>query len=106
MVQDSDCAKSIADAAWSQTIAYTIFKAENAGRIVKMVNPAYTSQTCRICGHCEKANRLSQAKFECVKCHHTENADLNAAKNILRLGLESLGIKSVEATSKPCLVVE
>ena len=106
MMQDADYAKSISDAAWSQTINYTTYKAGKAGRIVKMVNPAYTSQTCRMCGHCEKANRVTQAKFECVKCHHTENADLNAANNILRLGLESVGKQSVDAASKLCLVVE
>ena len=100
MLEDSDYAKSISDAAWSQTINYTTYKAENAGRNVSLVNPAYTSQTCRICGHCAQANRQTQAKFECVKCHHNENADLNAAKNILRLGLESLGNQSLKATSK------
>jgi len=70
------------------------------------INPAYTSQTCQIRGHCALANRETQAVFECVKCHHTENADLNAAKNILRLGLQSLDNQFLEATSKQSLVVE
>ncbi|PJE77320.1 hypothetical protein CI610_03764 [invertebrate metagenome] len=50
------------------------------------VNPAYTSQTCSVCGHTEKANRKTQANFKCVACGHTENADVQAAKNILALG--------------------
>lgn len=61
---------------------------------------AYTSQTCYKCGHCEKDNRKSQSKFVCLKCHHSENADLNAAQNILTAGLRSLGISSLEATSQ------
>ncbi len=107
MVKNHCLAKSISDASWGQLIEQVRYKAENAGRTLIQINPAYTSQTCRICGYCEKANRKTQAVFECVKCYHTENADLNAAKNILRIGLDSLGIQSLEATSKRFgLVVE
>lgn len=106
MVKNHCIAKSIADASWGQLIEQTSYKAENAGRTMIQINPAYTSQTCRICGHCDKANRQTQAVFECVKCHHTENADLNAAKNILSRGLTTLDNQFLEATSKPCLVVE
>ncbi|MCL5953468.1 MAG: transposase, partial [Nitrospirae bacterium] len=31
-------------------------------------------------------NRTTQALFRCVSCGHAENADLNAARNILRAG--------------------
>jgi putative transposase len=106
MMKNGFLSKGIADAAWNQLISFSKYKAANAGKWCETINPAYTSQTCRICGHCERANRQTQAVFECVKCHHTENADLNAAKNILRLGLESLGNQSLEATSKPCLAAE
>ncbi len=51
-----------------------------------MLNPAYTSQTCSKCGHIDSQNRKTQSHFECVKCNHKENADLQAAKNILELG--------------------
>ena len=51
---------------------------------VVYVNPAYTSQTCSRCGHGEKANRQSQAKFLCVACGFSAHADLNAAENIRR----------------------
>jgi transposase len=47
------------------------------------VNPAWTSQRCNHCGHICKENRESQAVFRCVKCGHCDNADINAAKNIL-----------------------
>ena len=53
-----------------------------AGVRVVCVNPAYTSQTCSQCGHCEKANRKSQAQFLCVSCGFSAHADLNAAVNI------------------------
>ena len=106
MMKSGFLAQGIADAAWNQLISFTKYKAENAGKWCETINPAYTSQTCRVCGHCEKANRQTQSVFECVKCHHTENADVNAAKNILSLGLQRLGNQFLEATSKLCLVVE
>ena len=51
------------------------------GRIEK-VNPAYTSQTCCVCGHRAPENRKNQAVFRCVACGHQANADVNAAVNI------------------------
>ena len=55
-----------------------------------LVNPAYTSQTCSECGYCDSRNRESQANFECKQCHMSMNADLNAANNILKRGLDHL----------------
>lgn len=55
-----------------------------------LVNPAYTSQTCSECGHCERNNRESQAVFHCKKCDMRMNADLNAAQNILDRGWRQL----------------
>jgi putative transposase len=68
--------------AFSQLRAFIAYKAALAGVPVDYVNPAYTSQTCSACGHCEKANRRSQAKFLCVSCGYSAHADLNAAANI------------------------
>jgi putative transposase len=51
------------------------------GRVEK-INPAYTSQRCSACGHIAAESRESQALFRCVACAYTENADVNAAKNI------------------------
>jgi transposase len=49
---------------------------------VETVNPAYTSQTCSVCGHCASENRENQAVFRCVVCGHQAHADVNAAVNI------------------------
>ena len=50
------------------------------------VNPAGTSQRCHHCGHTTPENRESQAVFRCRRCGHNDNADVNAAKNILAAG--------------------
>jgi len=54
---------------------------------VVAVNPAYTSQTCSACGCVNRENRPDQATFCCIECGYSDNADVNAAKNILHLAL-------------------
>ncbi len=68
--------------AFAQLGAFLRYKAEAAGIVVVEVDPAYTSQMCHACGHCERANRKSQAKFLCLQCGLDTNADENAARNI------------------------
>jgi len=65
-----------------QLRAFIAYKAALAGVGVVYVNPAYTSQTCSACGHCEKANRKCQSKFLCRSCGFSAHADVNAAVNI------------------------
>ena len=64
-------------------------KADGATTQVEIVfvNPAYTSMRCSECGHTEQKNRKSQADFCCLACGYTDNADVNAAKNIIAAGL-------------------
>ena len=64
------------------------YKAKWRGNDIVKIDPAYTSQQCSCCGYVDRSNRKSQANFECKKCNHTENADVNAARNILQKGLE------------------
>jgi transposase len=55
------------------------------------VSPTYTSQRCSACGYVRKSNRNGK-QFKCISCGHTEDADLNAAKNIA-LNLRPIGTK-------------
>ncbi len=57
---------------------------------VVLCPPAYTSQRCSVCDHTESENRKKQAVFMCLACGHSENADLNAAKNIRNAGIALL----------------
>ncbi|MCX9026915.1 MAG: transposase, partial [Candidatus Methanoperedens sp.] len=66
MVQNHHLARSILDASWSQLIDLTIYKAEYAGKIVELVNPNGTSQTC-ICGH-HVPKDLSVRVHNCPNC--------------------------------------
>lgn len=79
--------KSILDAAWGDFRRQLEYKTQWRGGQVVRVNPAYTSQRCSSCGHTAKENRKAQEVFACVACGQTENADVNAAKNILAAGI-------------------
>jgi putative transposase len=80
--------RSIHDAGWGVFLNVLHAKAESAGRVIVEVDPRHTSQRCARCGHVAKGNRTTQAVFRCVKCGHEAHADVNAAQNILRSGLD------------------
>jgi len=67
-----------------------------------LVNPKNTSLKCRKCGDIGKENRINQAEFECIRCGHAENADLNASINILAEGhsVIACGVERVISTAK------
>jgi putative transposase len=67
------------------------YEAAWRGVMLVAVPPTYTSQQCPACGFTDAGNRTSQARFSCLACGHGENADRNAAKNILRRAQEQLG---------------
>src|SRR3989441_7185196 len=99
MVHNHCLAKSIADASWSEFFRKLSCKAEEAGRSSVAVNPAYTSQTCSVCGHRQKMP-LDVRVFDCPCCHAQLDRDLNAAKNILGLGLQSRVIPEAPGLSR------
>jgi putative transposase len=78
--------RGILDAAWGEFARQLTYKVEWRGGRVILVNPTYTSRTCRCCGHEAAENRKTQSVFACVSCGHTEHADVHAAKNILAAG--------------------
>lgn len=89
MMKNNLLNKQIGDAAWNQLINFTSYKAENAERIMKLVNPRNTSTDCYKCGHRHKLT-LNDRSFSCANCHVHLNRDLNASFNILARGLSSL----------------
>ena len=91
MMEGSSFAKSIADASWNQFRQYLTYKAEEAGRKLGLVNPAYTTQTCSQCGRREPKD-LSNREHCCFQCGYKATRDFNASQNILALGLDGLGV--------------
>lgn len=63
------------------------YKAQMAGINVEYVKPAYTSQTCHVCG--ERGDRMERDTFICLNtecsCYgKPQDADMNAAVNIAK----------------------
>lgn len=75
---------------FSQLQEFTAYKAAAKGIQVVMVDPAYTSQWCNRCGYVDKGNR-DHARFDCLRCGHSDDADHNAALNIRDRAIQSLG---------------
>ena len=78
--------KSILDQGWYELKRQLQYKQEWKGGQLILIDPRRTSMTCSACGHVSADNRQSQEKFQCVSCGHIQNADLNAAINILAAG--------------------
>lgn len=65
------------------------YKAQALGKKLVFVNPKYTSQTCSKCGYKERANRKGNV-FKCKSCNFETHSDLNASKNIAKLGIAEI----------------
>ena len=91
--QKSGLNKSISDAAWSMFRSVLTYKAENAGRKVVNVNPAYTSQDCSRCGM-RVPKSISERVHACPHCGLILDRDVNAARNTLQ---KAVGQHSVPA---------
>lgn len=75
---------------FSQLQEFTAYKAAQNGIRTVMVDPAYTSQKCNHCGYVDARNR-DHARFDCLRCGHSDNADHNAALNIRDRAIQNLG---------------
>jgi putative transposase len=90
LVRNRHLAKSISDAGWStfrQWLEYFGFK---YGKQTIAVAPHNTSQNCSSCGKKVKKS-LSTRTHVCPHCGFVEDRDVNAAINILKLALCTVG---------------
>ena len=89
--------REILKSGWGQLETYLGYKAYTLMKV-----PAHhTSQKCNKCGSIDKDNRKTQAQFKCVSCEHSGNADINAALNILALGIGASGRGGALALATP-----
>lgn len=89
LVKNHCLAKSINDAGWYQFRKWLEYFGVKFGKITVAVNPAYTSQECSNCGAVVKKS-LSMRTHAC-KCGFILDRDWNAALNILKLALSTVG---------------
>ncbi len=87
MVKNHSLASAIMDSAWGKLRQFTVYKAERRGGRVILVGPCGTSQKCSGCGEVV-LKELSERVHGCPKCGLVMDRDVNAARNILKAGLE------------------
>ena len=78
--------RSITEQTWGLLRAQITYKAEWAGRELAVVDPKFTSQRCSGCGVVSAEHR-QRKRYDCAECGMTEDADINAARNILHKAL-------------------
>jgi IS605 OrfB family transposase len=87
--------KSMHDVGWSDFKNMLAYKAiRHGGRMIE-VNEAFTSQTCSECGSLPPSRPrgiagLGIREWVCDECGAVHDRDVNAARNILRIGLNTL----------------
>ncbi len=87
VAQKAGLNRSILDAGWAQFTSILVGKAEEAGRRMVLVDPAYTSIDCHACG--ARCTRPQRDRTVCPDCGPWD-ADYNGARNIAtRAGLGS-----------------
>jgi putative transposase len=75
--------RAILDNAPSERRRQLAYKAPRFGSELRVVRPAFTSQTCSACGLRDPDSRAGCGRlFACTACGHVGHADLNAARNI------------------------
>ena len=100
MTKNHRLAKSITDASWGSFVSMLTYKAEwNNKKVVKVDRYFPSSQTCNVCGYVNKDIKdLSVREWECPHCHANHDRDVNAAINILRIGLNNTSAGTVDYT--------
>ncbi|MEO6088788.1 MAG: transposase, partial [Umezawaea sp.] len=87
VAQKAGLNRGILDKGWHACELALHNVARRTGCRVVAVPAAFTSQRCSACRIVDPSSRESQAVYRCTTCGHEENADVNAAKNVLADGL-------------------
>ncbi|MFG3317501.1 RNA-guided endonuclease InsQ/TnpB family protein [Streptomyces sp. NPDC048171] len=87
MVKNGSLARAISDAAWSEFRSMLEYKAQWYGRDVIAIDRWFpSSKLCSACGTLQDKMPLNVRAWTCA-CGATHDRDVNAAKNILAVGL-------------------
>lgn len=101
VAQKSGLNRSILDASPFELRRQLEYKMLWNGGIFIAVPPQNTSRKCPECQHTSKENRKSQAKFVCVSCGFSANADFVGAFNIKEAGLALLACSQPSGDVSP-----
>ena len=88
MVRNRKLAKALSDAGWGEMVRQLEYKAHWYGRTLVKIDRWYpSSKRCHACGYVLDALALATRQWICPTCGAHHDRDVNAAKNILAVGL-------------------
>jgi len=91
MLKNHHLAKHISDSGWSRFISMLDYKAKLYGRKLIQAPPFYpSSKLCSVCGYKNDNLTLSNRYWTCPVCGTKHDRDINAARNLLKIGLATL----------------
>ena len=91
MVKNHSLAKAIQDVGWSEFVRQLEYKARWYGRTLVKIDKWYpSSKRCHACGHLLDSLSLAVRVWTCPECGTLHDRDINAAQNILAVGLTVL----------------
>ena len=101
MIKNHKLAQAISDVSWGSLISMLKYKANWHGRQIIEISRWYpSSKTCNECLHLMPSMDLSIREWDCPSCGAHHDRDVNAAKNILRQGLNLMSGSGIESDSK------
>jgi len=92
MMRNRRLSRHIADVGWGTILAQLAYKTRwSQGSFLSAADRFYpSSKTCSSCGAVKAKLRLKDRVFTCAEpdCGHVQDRDLNAALNLVRMGME------------------
>ena len=95
--------RKVSDIAWSQFVNMLTYKALERNKYVFKIDKFYpSSKLCNHCGYKNEVLSLNDRKWICPVCHSELDRDINAAKNILKKGLEAFSNTDAQSGIQAC----
>ena len=98
ILKNNGFAKSVLDTSWGELTRQLKYKADWYGKRIVQINRFYpSSQICNNCGYQNTLIKdLTIREWICPQCNTNHDRDINAAKNIMTVGLKQSELTLVE----------